>query len=72
LGCKNPSDDVGLRAILVKSLSVENRTRAMTETENDTVRKHAQALSEQIRTEDGIGESVEWIEKYSNNFHMQG
>jgi sterol 3beta-glucosyltransferase len=62
----------GPRHILVKRLSVENLTRAMAEAENDNVRERAQAIGQQIRNEDGTGKSVEWIEKYSNNFHMQG
>jgi UDP:flavonoid glycosyltransferase YjiC (YdhE family) len=44
----------------------------MAEAENDNVRERAQAIGQQIRNEDGTGKSVEWIEKYSNNFHMQG
>jgi sterol 3beta-glucosyltransferase len=60
----------GPKPVFVKSLLVENLTRAMAEAENDTVCKRAQAIGQQIRNEDGTGKSVEWIEKYSNNFHM--
>jgi sterol 3beta-glucosyltransferase len=59
----------GPRPIRVKSLSVEKLTRAMAEAENDTICKRAQAIGQNLRNENGTGKSVEWIEKYSNNFH---
>ena len=44
----------------------------MAETKNATARKWAEITGQQIRSEDGTGKSVEWIEKYSDNFHIQG
>jgi sterol 3beta-glucosyltransferase len=60
----------GPKPILVKRLSVEKLKRAVSEAENDTIRKRAQLIGQQIRSENGTGKSVEWIEKYSNNFHI--
>jgi sterol 3beta-glucosyltransferase len=62
----------GPKPILVKSFSVEKLTQAIARAESETICKRAQILSQQITSEDGTGESAEWIEKYSNNFHMQG
>lgn len=57
------------KPILVQSLSVEKLTRAIAEVENETIRKRAQAIGQEISNEDGTGEAVKWIGKYSNNFH---
>lgn len=59
----------GPKPILVKNLSVENLVCAITKGEGDGIRKRAQIVGQRIRSEDGIGEAVKWIEKYSNNFH---
>jgi len=59
----------GPKSVLVKNLSVENLTRAIVEAESDTICEHAQMIGQRIRNEDGVGEAVKWIERYSNNFH---
>jgi UDP:flavonoid glycosyltransferase YjiC (YdhE family) len=61
--------DAGLKPILVKDLSVEKLTQALVEAESQSLRKLAQVIGQQIRNEDGIGETVKLIEKYSNDFH---
>ena len=60
----------GPKPILVKNLSVEKLTRAIDGAETEALRKRAQAIGQQIRNEDGIGEVVKLIEKYSNDFHI--
>jgi sterol 3beta-glucosyltransferase len=59
----------GPKPILVKNLSVEKLTQAIAESEGKAVREYAQTIGQQIRGEDGVGEAVKWIEKYSNDFH---
>jgi hypothetical protein len=61
--------DAGPKPILVKDLSVEKLTQALVEAESESLRKLAQVIGQQIRNEDGIGETVKLIEKYSNDFH---
>jgi sterol 3beta-glucosyltransferase len=60
---------VGPKPILVKNLSVERLTHAIAEAESDALRERAQLIGQKIRTEDGVGEAVRLIEKYSNDFH---
>jgi sterol 3beta-glucosyltransferase len=59
----------GPRPILVNDLSIEKLSQAIVEAEKESFRKNAQAIGQQISTEDGTGDAVKWIEKYSNNFH---
>jgi sterol 3beta-glucosyltransferase len=59
----------GPRPILVKKLSFGRLTRAIAEAETNAVRERAQAIGRAIRSEDGVGRAVQWIEKYSNDFH---
>jgi sterol 3beta-glucosyltransferase len=59
----------GPKPILVRNLSVENLTWAMTEAKSDSIRECAQGFGQRIRSEDGIGEAIKWIGKYFNNFH---
>jgi sterol 3beta-glucosyltransferase len=59
----------GPQSIPVKDLSVENLRRAIVDAEKESLRKRAQVVGQQIRSEDGTGEAVKWIEKYSNNIH---
>jgi sterol 3beta-glucosyltransferase len=61
----------GPKPILVKNLSVEKLVRAIVEAGSESVRERAQAIGQQLRTEDGTGEAVKWIEKYSNRFHKE-
>jgi len=57
------------KPILVKNLSVEKLTQALMQAESEAVRKCAEAMGRQIQNEDGVAESIKWIEKYSNEFH---
>jgi sterol 3beta-glucosyltransferase len=59
----------GPSPILLKNLSVKKLTHAMAEMDNDILRKRAQAIGQQLRSEDGVGLAVKLIEKYSDSFH---
>ena len=59
----------GPKPILVNGLSVEKLARAIAKAQDVTIRQRAQALGKQIQSEDGTGETVKWIENYSNGFH---
>jgi sterol 3beta-glucosyltransferase len=61
----------GPKPLLVKDLSVEKLAQAIIEAETESVRKRVQSIGQQIQNEDGTGEAMRWIEKYSNNFHKQ-
>jgi sterol 3beta-glucosyltransferase len=58
----------GPEPIPVKKLSVENLTRAILEADDNVVRERAQVIGHEIRSEDGVGKSIDWIGKYSNEF----
>jgi len=55
----------GPKPILVKHLSVERLVNAIVGAESDAVRKQAQVVGQKIRSEDGVGEAIRWIESYS-------
>ena len=59
----------GPKPILVKNLSVEKLTWAMAEAESNVLRERAQAIGQEIRSEDGVGSAVKLIEKYANDFY---
>jgi sterol 3beta-glucosyltransferase len=59
----------GPRPIPVKSLSAENLSQAITESENRAIRRRARSLGQEIRSEDGVTRTVEFIENYSYTFH---
>lgn len=59
----------GPKPILVEKLSVEKLTGAIVEAESNSLSERAQAVGQEIRSEDGVGEAVRLIEKYSNDFH---
>ena len=61
--------DAGPKPILVKDLSVEKLTRALAQAKSEAVLKCAEAVGRQIQNEDGVAESIKWIEKYFNEFH---
>jgi sterol 3beta-glucosyltransferase len=63
--------EAGPKPILVKDLSVENLTRAMAEAKTNAIRERARAISQVIRNEDGIDETIKLIKKYSNDFHKE-
>jgi sterol 3beta-glucosyltransferase len=58
----------GPRPLLVQNLTVESLTRAMAEAEDESIRKRAWVVGQQIRNEDGVSKTIKWIERYSNNF----
>jgi sterol 3beta-glucosyltransferase len=60
---------VGPKPILVKNLSVDKLTRAIAEAGSEALRKRAQAIGQEIRSEAGVEKAIELIEKYSNEFH---
>jgi sterol 3beta-glucosyltransferase len=62
---------VGPMPIRVRDLSVRNLAGAMVEAEGEMFRTRAQAIGQQISSEDGIGEAVKWIEEYAISFHRQ-
>jgi sterol 3beta-glucosyltransferase len=55
--------------ISVEKLSVENLTRVILQAESESIREQARVIGEKIRSEDGVGVALKWIEKYSNAFH---
>jgi UDP:flavonoid glycosyltransferase YjiC (YdhE family) len=59
----------GPKPIRVKHLTLKNLTQAIAEAESESLRKRAQAIGQQVQSEDGISETVKWVEKYSNDFH---
>ena len=59
----------GPKPVLVKRLSVEKLCRAITNAEKESILKRAQIINQEISIEDGTGEAVKRIEKYSNSFH---
>jgi sterol 3beta-glucosyltransferase len=61
----------GPKPVLLKNISVEKLARAMVEAEGTTIRKRAQAIGQKLRSEDGTGEAVRWIEKYSYEFYRE-
>lgn len=61
----------GPKPLSVKSLSVKKLVRAIAGAESESLRTRAQAISQQIQNEDGIGVAVKLIEEYSNNFHKK-
>jgi sterol 3beta-glucosyltransferase len=56
------------KPMLVKDLSVELLIRAITEANGDAIRKHAQALGDAIKTEDGVMRAVELIESHARKW----
>jgi UDP:flavonoid glycosyltransferase YjiC (YdhE family) len=58
----------GPKPIPVKKLSVENLKQAIAESSDAGIRQRAESIGQGLRTEDGVGTSVQWIEKYSNDF----
>jgi UDP:flavonoid glycosyltransferase YjiC (YdhE family) len=61
----------GPEPIPVRQLSVERLTRAIAEAESEVLRMRARAISQEIQSEDAVGEAVKWIGHYSNNFHRR-
>lgn len=61
----------GPKPILVNALSVEKLAQAIANAEDESVRTRARMIGLQIQSEDGTGEAVKWVEKYSNDFHRR-
>jgi sterol 3beta-glucosyltransferase len=58
----------GPKPIPVRKLSVKNLTKAISAAEAESTRKRAQAISQALSGEDGVGKAVDLIEKYSYDF----
>lgn len=58
----------GPEPIFVKNLSVEKLTQAIARAESKTVRECAQAIGQNVRSEDGVKRAVELIESHVSNF----
>ncbi len=58
----------GPRPILVKKLSVERLARAMAEADDPALRKRAQAIGQDIRSEDGVRAAINLIAAYAADF----
>ena len=61
----------GPKPILVNGLSAEKLAQAIARGDAESVRTRARMIGVQIQNEDGTGEAVKWIERYSNEFHRQ-
>jgi len=59
----------GPKPILVKKLTPDRLTHAIAEAEGDVLQERAQAIGQEIRSEDGVGRAINLIEKFSNDFH---
>jgi sterol 3beta-glucosyltransferase len=59
----------GPAPIPVKKLSTEKLTQAIQEAESQAYHERAARYGRTVRTEDGVGAAVRWIEKYANEFH---
>lgn len=62
----------GPQPLPVKKLSPEKLTRAIAEAESDSCRARARVIGRRIRSEDGVGQAVGYVEDYSNEFHRWG
>jgi sterol 3beta-glucosyltransferase len=58
----------GPAPIPVKNLSTGKLTQAIRAAETDAYRERAAEIGRKIRSEDGVGAAVRWIEKYSDDF----
>ena len=63
---------MGPRPIHVKQLSTMKLTQVIQEAESNTFRARAAVMGRKIRSETGTENAVDFIEKYSNEFHIQG
>lgn len=60
--------DAGPIPIPVNKISTEKLTSAIIETDKYAIRKHSKDIGQILRNEDGVGFSIDFIEKYSNDF----
>lgn len=56
----------GPKPILVKHLSVERLVNAIVEAESDVIRRQAQVVGQEVRSEDGVENAIQLIESYVN------
>ena len=56
----------GPKPILVKHLSVERLVNAIVEAESDVIRRRAQVVGQEVRSEDGVENAIRLIESYVN------
>ncbi len=56
----------GPKPILVKNLSVERLTDAIVEAGSKSLRERAESIGQKIRSEDGVGQAVQFIEGYAS------
>lgn len=60
---------VAPKPIRVSQLSVEKMVSAMAEAESKIILERAQLMGQMIRSEDGVGNAVAWIESYVRQFN---
>jgi sterol 3beta-glucosyltransferase len=60
---------VASKPIRVSRLSVEKMVSAMAEAESKIILERAQLMGQMIRSEDGVGNAVAWIESYVGQFN---
>lgn len=60
----------GPEPIHVKKLTVKNLSRAILESEQDPICRRADEMGQELRSENGVNQSIKWIEKYSDEFHI--
>lgn len=63
---------VGPDSIPLRSVSGEALTRAVGGAESDAIRARARAAGRMLRSEDGVGQAVELIERYASAFRLEG
>jgi sterol 3beta-glucosyltransferase len=61
----------GPKPIRVKQLSVSNLSDAITQASQNGIRQRAYAIKQALENEDGVDRSIQWIEKYSNEFYRR-
>ena len=61
----------GPKPVPVKGLSVKKLSRAIAESEDESLLTYAQSIGRQIGNEDGTGVAVKLIAEYSNNLHRK-
>ena len=59
----------GPQPIPAKEISTQKLIQAIIACETDTIHKSAQVIGQDLKGEDGIHKSIEFIERYSDEFH---
>jgi hypothetical protein len=55
-----------VQPLLVKHLFVERLVNAIVEAESDVIRRRAQVVGQEVRSEDGVENAIRLIESYVN------